>query len=190
MLGDRTRIRVSLLAFLIVAAASSVLTTPVYAKKKKAQAAIPLCPGQPLTRLDLVAPAQASYGPDENAKLNPGEVRAMIVVIPAGRVANFTFSSVAPKDENAAVLYDSEFQELAERGTDPAKGFEPFRYPATVQPTDTIVVVSTWSKWRKRWSQSWVHVDAPAEGSWTIRAEEGAILSGDYRDMIVNITCE
>ena len=191
MIRDRACIPVSSLVFLIVAAALSVVAAPVQAKDKP-QAAIPLCPDQTMSRLELAAPAQASYGPDENARLNPGKLRATIVVIPAGRVANFTFSAVAPKDENAVVIYDSEFQQLAERGTDPAKGFEPFRYPATVQPTDTIVLVSTWSKWRKRWSQSFVVVDAPAEGSWiwTIRAEEAAIISGDYRDMIVNLTCE
>lgn len=145
-----------------------------------------------MSRLELTAPAQATFGPDENARLNPGKMRAMIVVIPAGRFANFTFSAVKPKDENAAILYDSEFHQLAVRGTDPAKGFEPFRYPATAQPTDTIVIVSTWDKWHNRWSQSFVRIDSPAEGGgmWTIRAEEAAILSGDYRDMIVNITCE
>ena len=191
MVPDRPRLPVSFLVFLIVAAALSVFPAPVQAKDKP-QAAIPLCPGQTMSRLELTAPAQASYGPDENARLNPGKLRATIVVIPAGRVANFTFSAAAPKDENAAVIYDSEFQQLAERGTDPAKGFEPFRYPATVQPTDTIVLVSTWSKWRKKWSQSFIRIDAPTEGSWiwTIRAEEAAIISGDYRDMIVNLTCE
>jgi hypothetical protein len=186
MVRDRARIPLSFLVFLIVAA-------PVQAKDKS-QPTIPLCPGQTMSRLELTAPAQASYGPDENERVNPGRMRAPIVVIPAGRVANFTFSSVAPKLENAVVLYDSEFHQLAERGTDPARGFEPFRYPATVQPTDTIVVVSTWSKWRKSWGQTLAHIDLdePAEGSlrWTIRAEEAAFVSGDYRDMIVNLTCE
>jgi hypothetical protein len=116
MIRNRARIPVSLL----VAAALGVVPVPVQAKDKP-QATSPLCPGQPMTRLELAAPAQASFGPDENARLNPGKLRAMIVVIPAGRIANFTFSAMAPKDENAAILYDAQFQELAERGTDPAK---------------------------------------------------------------------
>jgi hypothetical protein len=191
MVGDRARTPVSFLVFVLVAAASSILAAPVQANDKP-QGAIPLCPGQTMSRLELAAPAQASYGPDEDARLNPGKLRAMLVVIPAGRFANFTFSSVAPKNENAAVIYDAEFRQLAERGTDPAKGLEPFRYPATVQPTDTVVLVSTWAKWRKRWGQTFVTVDPPVEGSWvwTIRAEEAAIISGDYRDMIVKLTCE
>jgi len=184
-------VRNRLLSLLLAAAALTILTPPLQAKEKP-QATIPLCPGQTLTRLELTAPPQPSFGPDENARLNPGKLRAMIVTIPAGKVANFTFSAGTPKDENAAILYDAEFHQLAERGTDPAKGFEPFRYPATPQPTDTIVIVSTWSKWHNRWSQSFVHVDGPTEDHWvwTIRAEDGAIISGDYRDMIVNLTCE
>src|SRR5688500_12655118 len=118
MVPNHARIPLSFLVFLVFTTALSVLPAPVQAKLKP-QPAIPLCPGQTMSRLELTAPAQPTYGPDDNARLNPGKLRATLVVIPAGRVANFTFSAVAPKDENAAVIYDSQFRQLAERGTDP-----------------------------------------------------------------------
>jgi hypothetical protein len=161
-------------------------------KPSKPQAAMPLCSGQKTTNVTLTPPATAVFGPDENKKLAVGITRATAVVIPAGRTATFTFSADAPEDENAVIIYDSEFKQLAERGTAPEKGFEPFRFPETAQAVDTTIIVSTWVKHFGKWNQSFFRVDAPKAETpfWTIRAEEAAIISGDYRDMIVTIGCE
>lgn len=181
---------------LIVVAALTVLPSASAEPRKgkprkgKPQAIVPLCLGQEITLPPLTAPEAASFGPNEDQKLSLHLLFATTVVIPAGRTANFTFSVGTAKDENVVILYDSEFQQLAQRGTDPAKGLEPFRYPATVQPTDTIVVVVPWSKFLGRWGQSYPRPDRLASSALEIRIEDRELLSGNYRDMIVNVGCE
>jgi hypothetical protein len=190
----RTRLRairiLSSFLLIVVAALTAIPAASAQPRKGKPQAIVPLCLGQEITLPPLTAPATASFGPSEDQKLNLNLLLATIVVVPAGRIASFTFSVGTAKDENVVILYDSEFQQLAARGTDPAKGLEPFRYPATVESADTIVVVSPWRKFLGRWAQSYPRPDWLASSTLEIRIEDRELISGNYRDMILNVACE
>jgi hypothetical protein len=141
--------------------------------------------GQP-----TVASDGAVYGPDNNQPLNLQV--AKVLDIPAGKAANFTFFAASPETENAAVLYDVRHRELAERGTAPAKGFEPFHVTATRRAQK--VYISTWSKpqgMNGPWAPTINRIERvrQADAMWLIGAEDSNVVGGNYRDMVVEVSC-
>ena len=136
-------------------------------------------------------PANKHLGPEENEPLNLQHSK--LVMIPKGNIANLTFSSEHPVMENAVVIYTGTVDNtLGKRGVSGnSYGLEPLHWPVTAQDRDTSIIISTWVKKDGGWKPSSARTESYPGGSNIVRiAAEDTGDTGNYRDMIVDVSCE
>jgi hypothetical protein len=142
-------------------------------------------PGQP------DSPANQHLGPAENEPLNLQHSK--LVMIPKGNIAHLAFSSEHPVMENAVVIYTGAVDNtLGKRGVSGnSYGLEPLTWPPRAQDSDTSIIISTWVNKEGGWKPSSIRTESYPGGAEIVRvAAEDTGDIGNYRDMIVDVSCE
>jgi len=133
-------------------------------------------------------PTGRTFGPDQNEPLHL-EV-ALTLTIPAGRTANFMFWNNSPQTENAMVIYDDNFHEIAKKKMAGGKDFKPLTIKAG--KTSKSVIITGWHKDNAgAWDRNFVRAEryAPVPNMWLAATEDSSPNEGDYRDFVAQIVC-